>query len=182
VILGCFHLLILFFIGIFFKEWMTCLIDPANIQDPTSTYPRTTFHARSKTYPFLQPKLDDSLPALPNINCGDCSKKKKSYFYNLIFFSLTASHLCDTVGCIEPKHLEIESGVINRKRQCCCPGVTLMLRSQGELLPKKILQIEPCHHGVNHPEANGNYLTFSCRKIHVVIQNQVSIGFFKKLP
>jgi hypothetical protein len=99
----------------------------------------------------------------------------------MFFISLTVSHLCDTKGCIRKEHLAVESCSINLSRQGC-QGVTLMLRSQGQLTPKKILEVYPCYHGINRPDANGNYLTFSCRKIEVMIQDQASIEFFQTIP
>jgi hypothetical protein len=63
-----------------------------------------------------------------------------------------------------------------------CPDVILILKSQGPSTPKQILQIEPCPYGVNHPEANGNFLKFTCRKVQVMIQDKASIKYFKNLP
>ncbi|CAF0928558.1 unnamed protein product [Adineta steineri] len=76
----------------------------------------------------------------------------------------TASHLCDTKHCLRASHLTLESMGMNLSRKSC-PGVILTLKCTGPSTPKQIVQHKPCVYGINHPEAQGDFFKFSCRKI-----------------
>jgi hypothetical protein len=69
--------------------------------------------------------------------------------------------------------LIIENFDINNSRKAC-GGVILTLKSQGPSKPKQIIKFDPCFHGMNHPEANGNFLKFCCRKLQVMIDDEPS--------
>jgi hypothetical protein len=63
--------------------------------------------------------------------------------------------------------------------QKACAGVVLTLRRQDPTTPMEVIIIDHCLHGINHPEANGDFLKLSCRKIQVMIQDEASIQYFK---
>jgi hypothetical protein len=77
------------------------------------------------------------------------------------------SHLCDTIGCLSKEHLCIESAAINNQRSLC-QGILLHVHeiTAGEFL---IMQVNPCDHDEKHPDANGDYFKYSCRKIQAII-------------
>ncbi|CAF1040160.1 unnamed protein product [Adineta steineri] len=93
---------------------------------------------------------------------------------------MVISHLCDTKGCLRDSHLLIESNIINQDRRAC-PGVILTLKFTGPSTPKQIIQFKPCVHGINHPEAQGDFLKFTCRKIQVLIQDEASTKYYRSL-
>jgi hypothetical protein len=82
----------------------------------------------------------------------------------LHFFS--GSHLCDTKRCVSEEHLCIETQAVNLDRRSC-QGIVVHIyeNTNGEYI---ILQIDPCRHGEQHEEANGDFLKYSCRKIRAV--------------
>ncbi|CAF0967210.1 unnamed protein product [Adineta steineri] len=77
-----------------------------------------------------------------------------------------ASHLCDTIGCLREEHLCIETQDVNQSRSRC-DGIVLHIgrNEAGEFC---IFQVDPCKHGIQHQNANGDYLRYSCRKIQIV--------------
>jgi hypothetical protein len=74
----------------------------------------------------------------------------------------------------------IESFAANNSRKSC-GGVLLPLKSDDPSKPRQIVQIDCCRHGIDHPEANGDFLKLSCRKLQVILQDEVSIQHFKNL-
>jgi len=48
--------------------------------------------------------------------------------------------------------------------------------------PKHIIKFEPCQHGINHPEAKGDFLKCNCRKLQAVIQNKAATKYYRSLP
>jgi hypothetical protein len=84
------------------------------------------------------------------------------------------------LGGIRDEHLTIEKYIINNSRKSC-GGVTLTLKSDGASKPKRIMEIHPCPHGIDHPEANGDDLKFSCRKLQILLQDEASSQHFKSL-
>jgi hypothetical protein len=128
---------------------------------------------------ILYCKLKKKLPKLTAKHSGKTGKRISSLTISKLF-PLTASHLCDTKNCLRREHLIIESMKENASRRSC-PGVILILQPQGPSKPKKIMQIKPCHHGINHQKAKGNFLKFSCRKIQVMIEDDSSIQYIKNV-
>jgi hypothetical protein len=63
----------------------------------------------------------------------------------------------------------MESREINDQRKKC-GGISVHIyeNTAGEFL---ILQIDPCQHGKQHKQANGDFLKYSCRKIKAVFLN-----------
>jgi len=163
----CLNLLNLFcLIGKFFENWISCLIVPGSLQKSKISYPRSKVHANSITYKCVQPNLrkfcskkkiksihllhhhialraisSKPLPALSTTS-SECSKRKLTFYILILFFPLTASHLCDTTGCIREEHLELEHFTTNYNR-LSCPGVILIVKSKGPSAPKHITQVEP---------------------------------------
>jgi hypothetical protein len=82
---------------------------------------------------------------------------------------------------VRPSHLIIESWDVNNSRNSC-GGVILVLTNKDPSKPRKIVQIDPCIHGINHPDANGNFLKYSCRKIQVLIEDEAAMQYYEKLP
>jgi hypothetical protein len=75
----------------------------------------------------------------------------------------------------------MESFLANVARQNCS-GVILTLKSNRPTIPKHIIAITPCRHGLNHPEADGDYLKYTCRKMQVMIQHQAATNYYETLP
>jgi hypothetical protein len=63
----------------------------------------------------------------------------------------------------------IEPQEVNHQRQHC-DGIYVHIyeNTAGEFI---ILQIDPCIHGEQHKEANGDFLKYSCRKIKAIFLN-----------
>ncbi|CAF0873257.1 unnamed protein product [Adineta steineri] len=93
---------------------------------------------------------------------------------------MLTSHLCGTKGWLRDSHLLIESNINNKDRRAC-PDVILALKFTGPSIPKQIIQFKPCVLGINHPEAQGDFLKFTCRKIEVLIQDEVSTKYYRSL-
>jgi hypothetical protein len=74
----------------------------------------------------------------------------------------------------------IEKTSISTGRQNC-GGILLVLQPYGPTTSKHIVKIEPCKHGLEHPDADGDFLRFSCRKIQVTIMDEISMAFFDNL-
>jgi hypothetical protein len=60
----------------------------------------------------------------------------------------------------------MEPGEVNQQRKNC-EGISVHIyeNTAGEFL---ILQVDPCEHGEQHEEANGDFLKYSCRKIKAI--------------
>ncbi len=74
------------------------------------------------------------------------------------------------MGCISKQHLCIESAARNKQR-ICCKGIVIYIHeiTASEYI---IMQVNPCEHGEQHPEANGDYFKYSCRKIQTIFTNR----------
>jgi hypothetical protein len=82
---------------------------------------------------------------------------------------------------VRPSHLILERWEDNNRRKSC-GGVVLVLKNKDPSKPKKIVQIDPCIHGIDHPAANGNFLKYSCRKLQVLIIDEAAMEYYETLP
>ncbi|CAF1523851.1 unnamed protein product [Adineta steineri] len=163
--------------GDFFKDWLSCYVTAASAETTTPAYNDTILNHDLKLE-FLQPKLNMFCTSnhirLISVRSHHvvlrCKLKKKLSKFTTKDGGNTASHLCDVKNCLRPEHLIIENMAMNVSR-LACPGVILILQNQEPNTPKKIMQIKPCQHGINHRNASGNFLKFSCRKIQVMIED-----------
>lgn len=115
-------------------------------------------------------------------NTRDGMTGKTMMFYVNDYLSsliLLGSHLCDTNGCLYYGHLVLEDFFTNLSRQRC-NGVLLLVRPATSSSPPHIIKYTPCYHGLQHPKSNGDDLMYSCRKIDIMFENDISVQFFNK--
>jgi hypothetical protein len=75
----------------------------------------------------------------------------------------------------------MESFKINYDRQSC-PGVILTLKPKGQSTSKQTIHVKSCEHGTDHPDAKGDPLKYTCRKIQLMIKTEQSTKYFQNLP
>ncbi|CAF3650418.1 unnamed protein product [Adineta steineri] len=174
--------------GAFLKRWIECKIREKFVNQEQDNHPHIIIHRHGITWPLkVRERFEDF--------CVSKNEKKikKINFLNIYCHHIIlrlivgrsgrqlpllaakknheeASHLCDTTGCLREEHLCIEKREINRSRIGCGGIVLTIFRNiAGECC---IFQVNPCEHGIQHPDANGDYLRYSCRKIQVVCREQ----------
>ena len=193
--------------GTSFVEWLSCDMDANDIIKPPSHYPSLSFRPTSSTardrgyYSIRAVKtqllhdmpiktlgimkyhivLRASRSVLPHLGTTDTTVSGKSFLNHRIFnclgFSfIPASHLCDCKGCLRSEHLTIEPFISANLPRKKCDGVMLIVRDAS------IIRFDPCMHGINHPDANGDSLRFSCRKLRLVSLNSQAIRYIDSVP